>query len=564
MFKIIDSAKKETKIVREDVIVILLLSVLFFSMSAINLGSFKVPISVWQGQTDSFFVDIGEASNVSGAYILVMNGSSDIITYTGYPENWNLSGSTKLNSYYSWSKIVIDRKTRFLRFDIKNGSIGIAELAILKSDGKKANISSVESLSISDKNLYRLVDEQELVSFPITYLSETYFDEIYFVRTAENYLHSESPFEWTHPPLGKFIMAAGIVLFGYNPFGWRIMGVIFSTLMIAVIYVLGKRMFGTKIGAFTPAFLLTMDFMHFTMGRMATSDTFLAFFILVSQLFFFTYLKEFLKRGWKSSVTPLVLSVVFFSLAFSVKWVVLYGFAAELVILLALRMNDVIREKASIYAKIRAFFKFPFLAFAGSAVLAAFIYISTFIPYLLSGHNLSDFLRLQYSMYNYHATLNATHPFSSQWWSWPLMLKPVWLYVSNLANSMVSTIAVFGNPAIWWAGFVSILFVVERAIRKRELACLFIALFFFFQWVPYLLISRITFIYHFYVDVPLMCLGLAYFANGLWTKKWGRAIVILYFAGVAILFMMFYPAISGAPAATSWIDGLKWLGSWIF
>jgi predicted membrane-bound dolichyl-phosphate-mannose-protein mannosyltransferase len=561
MFKFIDYAK-DSSIGKKDLLTILILSLAFFSISILSLGSSNVPTSVWQERTGSFFVDLGEISNVSSAYVLVMNGSSEIVAYAGYPKNWSIASSVNVNSYYSWSKIAIDQKTQFVRFDILN-SIGIAEVVILKSDGSKATIKSVESLESADDGLYKISDEQNLVRFPITYLSETYFDEIYFVRTAENYLNSESPFEWTHPPLGKLIMAGGIAIFGYNPFGWRIMGVIFATLMIAVIYVLGKKMFGTWIGAFVPALLLTLDFMHFTLGRMATSDTFLAFFVLASQLFFFTYLKDFLKRGWNARTMPLVLSVVFFSFAISIKWTALYGFAAELAVLLILRMKNVIHTKG-IMKKIKTLFSFPFFLFIGSILLAALIYFSTFIPYIASGHGLLDVVKLQFSMYNYHATLNATHPFSSQWWSWPLMTRPIWLYISNLPDGMESTIALLGNPAIWWFGAISMIFMVALAIKKKDLACFFIAFLFLFQWVPYILISRITFIYHFYPDVPFLCLGVAYVANMLWTNKWGRVAAIMYLVIVAILFILFYPVISGSPAPIEFINGLKWLESWIF
>ena len=173
-----------------------------------------------------------------------------------------------------------------------------------------------------------------MVQYPSDYMSNTYFDEIYFVRTAEQYLHLQIPYEWTHPPLGKLIQAAGIAIFGFDPFGWRIMGVIFATLMIALVYLLGKELLGTWIGGFTAAFLLTFDFMHFTMARMGTADTYVVFFSVASQLFFLFTSRSVVKDGWKTSVLPLFLAFVFFALAFSSKWLVLYGFVGEVAILI--------------------------------------------------------------------------------------------------------------------------------------------------------------------------------------------------------------------------------------
>ena len=182
-------------------------------------------------------------------------------------------------------------------------------------------------------------------------------------------------------------------------------------------------------------------------------------------------------------------------------------------------------------------------------------------------------------MYNYHATLMATHPFSSPWWTWPLMLRPLWLYVSYLPLSMKSTIVLLGNPAVWWFGFactitiliVELVKIVSRAIKRLDrvdpkigLPAAFITVFFFFQWLPYVLISRVTFIYHFYVNVPFLCLASAYFINKYWITKWGKAITLAYFVSVVVLFGLFYHVISGVPASTSEIDSLKWLNGWIF
>jgi dolichyl-phosphate-mannose-protein mannosyltransferase len=366
------------------------------------------------------------------------------------------------------------------------------------------------------------------------------------------------------------------------------MGVIFATLMIPLIYILGKKLFGTWIGAFASAFLLTFDFMHFTMARMATVDTYVVFFSLASQLFFLIYLKDVLKSGWNTSVQPLFLAVLFFALGFSTKWLVLYGFAGQLAILAALRLKEVAKLKKGLSDKIYAFTDHPFSVLVGFLLVAVLVYFLTYIPDMLAGRSVIEVLGLQGGMYNYHATLTATHPYASPWWAWPLMLRPVWLYVSYLPLSVKSTIVLLGNPAVWWVGFVSMIFVAERAMqgkelarrlwkkitkrpqtvesgsRGKDLAAIFIATFFFFQWLPYVLISRVTFIYHFYVNAPFLCLASAYFLSKYWSTKWGKVAAIAYFASVVVMFGLFYSVISGTPAPTSWIDSLKWLNGWGF
>ena len=113
----------------------------------------------------------------------------------------------------------------------------------------------------------------------------------------------------------------------------------------------------------------------------------------------------------------------------------------------------------------------------------------------------------------------------------PRMYVPLWLSISNLPNNVHSTIAVLGNPAVWWVGFASIiaitlselggkiLAVVKRTARKVDLAAMFIIVVFFFSWIPYVFISRVTFIYHFYVSHALPLSSLSVLHNKYWNTS---------------------------------------------
>ena len=63
------------------------------------------------------------------------------------------------------------------------------------------------------------------------------------------------------------------------------------------------------------------------------------------------------------------------------------------------------------------------------------IYCLSYIPYLSAyGEvklNLKTFERIwnaQVTMFEYHKNLVATHYFSSPWYEWPLIIKPMWYY----------------------------------------------------------------------------------------------------------------------------------------
>ena len=184
-------------------------------------------------------------------------------------------------------------------------------------------------------------------------------------------------------------------------------------------------------------------------------------------------------------------------------------------------------------------------------------------------------------MYIYHTTLTATHPFSSPWYSWPFLFDPinsavhvpVWLQSASLSNGLTSTIVVMGNPAVWWIGFTAVIgltvYNLPKVFRKnfslkQYLQAIFLIVVFFFQWIPYVLLTRVIFIYHFYSNVPLLCLASAFVISKYWGNKWMKIAAIAYFALTIALFVLFYPVISGVPTSTTTIDSLKWFGSWVF
>jgi dolichyl-phosphate-mannose-protein mannosyltransferase len=581
------------KITKADAITMVLLCTVFFSLAATNLGSPKEPITTAQltdGQ--SFYVDLGSSVNVKSVLILLKQGVIDVNISAGIPTNWRKDQVTNTwpfsnspdsytEEYYKWHEISFEQNTQYLKFNFAYFDANVAEIAVIDENNHQVPIQSVTTLAGDNPNLPNLIDEQGEAQYPLTYMSSTYFDEIYFVRTAEQYIHQQMPYNWVHPPLGELIQAAGIVTFGFNPFGWRIMGVIFATLMVALVYLLGKELLGTWIGGFAAAFLLMFDFMHFTMGRLGVADIYVVFFNVAAELFFLIYLKNLFKDGWKTSIAPLGLAFVFFALAFSSKWLVLYGFVGLMIILVFMRLNEVRKVKEGFSAKVYAFFKRPFAAVALFILASVGIYFLIYIPDMLAGRSFMDVVKLQGAMYDFHAHLTATHPYSSPWYSWPLLLDPFngnvhvpqMLQSTSLPNGTSSAIVAMGNPAVWWVGFAAIIAItiifLEGVFRKKikikdNLPMLFLVVVFFFQWLPYIFISRIVFIYSFYVSVPILCLSSAFFISKYWGKKYMKAAAIAYFAAVVALFVLFYPVISGAPASNSFIDGLKWFNSWVF
>jgi dolichyl-phosphate-mannose--protein O-mannosyl transferase len=166
-------------------------------------------------------------------------------------------------------------------------------------------------------------------------------------------------------------------------------------------------------------------------------------------------------------------------------------------------------------------------------------------------------------MYKYHTAIVATHSYSSPWWSWIIDLKPM-NYYREISDGIFSSITCFGNPALFLGGIVAILYLIYLAITKKAIEAIFILFAFFSLYLPYIFVSRLMFIYHFYYAVPFLILAVIYALKDL--IKWNSKTYIIYFLyliSIIVLFLLFYPVLSGYEIAKSYVDTyLIWINGW--
>ena len=211
---------------------------------------------------------------------------------------------------------------------------------------------------------------------------------------------------------------------------------------------------------------------------------------------------------------------------------------------------------------------------------------------MLLGDSFPTIVNLQFAMLGFHGG-SVVDPSSSPWWSWPLMVGtgtvPRWFDITYLPNNVISTISVFGNPVVWWVGFALMIVLAERAIHGRALVAnlwsriskssvatqvsvrgsgwdvpaIFIVVVFAFSWLPYVFIGRATYIYHYYLSVPLICLATTYFINKYWNTRLGKVAALAIFAGAVATVSALLPCVFRRPVSTSFInDYLRWFPSW--
>lgn len=596
--------RRASRMTRRDWVICLVITVIYAAVSLIYLGSNRVPESMWTAKErdQSIIVDLGQSQSIEDIWMyrglctvggkLTFEVSEDRSAweplYTLNIVDGN-AGGDQASDLYKWFQFPDVSKTgRYVRVTCEQPLLRILEISFMDANGKPLQIQQLIGDEGALATASHAFDEQDRIPERPSFYNSTYFDEIYHARTAWEHWNRLEPYETTHPPLGKVIIMAGIALFGMNPFGWRIMGTLFGILMVPVMYRMGKEMFRDSRLAFVGTVLMTFDFMHFTQTRIATIDSYAVFFIMC--MFFFMYRfyqSNYLVQPLRKALIPLGLSGLFFGLGAASKWICIYaggGLAVIFFYTMFLRMReyeavkagergDLTEEQAQHILKSYPWDTWIILAWCVLAFIAVpiAIYIAAYIPFLMvpgAGHDLMGIWKNQLSMFSYHSNLVDSHFFATPWYQWPFIWKPTWFYqAGNLPQGMIGTIGTLGNPAVWWPGIVAMVYLLVTFIRERgrDKTALFILLGFAAQFLPWVLVPRTTFIYHYFASVPFIILAIVWSIRRLTEhKKLGWKVIWIYLIVVVLLFVAFYPVLSGLPISTAYARLLKWMPEWYF
>lgn len=560
-----------------------------------NLGSHDMPTTAWVPA-------IGESVVIETSYpadtIVFLPGltadqnhyrarlgTNVTIETSDDGETWTNQGFLEDASVWAWKEQRLPQLAKFFRFTAQDESVVINEIALRNSVWERYEI-----LTTRQGNGQVLMDEQNIVPLYPTYFDSTYFDEIYHARTAYEHNLSLEPYENTHPPLGKYFIGLGVELFGLNPFGWRFMGTLFGVFMLPLFYVLLRKLFGSHRWAMVGMIIWTLDFMHFTQTRIATIDTYAVFFILAMYTAMVSFCqKDILKSNFFSLCKPLLVSGVFMGIGIASKWTVAYaavGLAVLLFTKLAVAYVKIPRKLAAERKKSGQRILQICLGCCLFFIIIPFVlYFLAFLPMTALPHQESiwrSFVNYQVNMFRYHAELVAEHPYSSPWYEWPFVIRPIWFFFTDKfsQSGVVSTISSLGNPAVWWVGIPAMLFSMIRIFYKKDKIAFVSTVGFLSVFLPWVLVPRITFIYHYFTAVPFLIISLVLMLKNISKKKIflspllssntiarvtrGDLLVASYLFISLGLFILFFPVISGLPSSKAYIDFLEWLPHWTF
>ncbi len=344
------------------------------------------------------------------------------------------------------------------------------------------------------------------------------FDEQYYVPDARSILDGNGTTRSEHPPLGKLIIASGILIFGDNPIGWRFFSVLFGALGIIFFYLICRRLAMPRAGTLLAVFLLSLENLTFVQASIAMLDVYCVTFMLAA---FWLYL-----RG------DFPLAAVCVGLSTLAK---LTGALA----LLAIGVHWLLAGRGRPWHFISSMFLVP----------VSILVLLPLFDFIVSGH-LVDPIYSMKTMLSLSSTLTFSgteHPSLSRPWDWVLrpLAMPYW-YEPHYTGAISFTVWAFIIPGM--------VYMVFRATRHCH-AALFSIVWFagtYLVWIPLsILTDRISFVFYFYPAVGAVCIALGLGLSrlvGIWRTRRdsgaGRAaiaVVVVYLIAHVAVFVVLSP-----------------------
>lgn len=378
---------------------------------------------------------------------------------------------------------------------------------------------------------------------------EQVFDEVYFPVFANHYLQGTDFFD-AHPPAGKLAIAVGIAAFGNNPLGWRIMNALAGLALLGVVYGFTYDLTKRHRAATLALLLVAIDPMALVESRIGLINIYLALFSILGLWFYWRWWREDNPR-----TRDLAIAIASFALATGVKWVGAGAIASALLFSLVMLTFKKSRLSSNRLRDIPLFLIFPL------------VYFATFIPDILRGQNIQWWHE---NAFLYHAHLTADHPYGSSWWSWAITERPVWFYYKTLAPGVIRGIINIGNLVTWTAGLLAAFFSLQQLPRLWQTKSdtfernTYLLLTYLALYLPWIAISRVKFIYHYFVPVLLLLIILAIFLDEvvLADRNYRWLAYVIIALGIAF-FIYFLPLLLGTPLSIESYRNHMWFPSWI-
>ncbi|WP_375271156.1 glycosyltransferase family 39 protein [Sphingomonas sp.] len=374
------------------------------------------------------------------------------------------------------------------------------------------------------------------------------FDEVHYLPAARALRDLSGPTNIEHPLLAKELIALSLAWFGDEPFGWRFASTLAGAATVAGVFALVQLLTGRLRASLTGAALALMSFTILVQARIAMLDTFLAAFLLWGVVVLAWSMRHPGYARWCAGAALL-------GLATACKWTAgpYVAFAA----VAYLRLRD---RRPDRWPGMN-----PVVAVALLGLVSVATYFLTFAPaffYTQDALTWSRLIPFQLDMYARQTQVLPPHTYQSNWWTWPLMRRPIW-YLYEPVDGVQRGIWMIGNPAIMWGGLVAVAalfwaWAKTDSARLLAPAMLWLASLLIWALIP----KSLGFYYYYYPSGIFLTVALAV-ALDHWRDRlagWDELYLLVCFA----LLLYFLPVLCAEPltdagAFRRW----TWFASWV-
>jgi dolichyl-phosphate-mannose--protein O-mannosyl transferase len=445
----------------------------------------------------------------------------------------------------------------------------------------------------------------------LSYPRDLLFDEAYYPPEAQELLtwgheYNRGYSFIVHPPLGKWFIALGEQLFGYNSFGWRFPSAVAGAVAVVLLVRLTRRLTGSTLLGLVAGLLLALDGFSFTLSRIGLLDVFLQVLVLAAVACLVVDRDRVRARiraaadvpehgfrlgprGWR------IAAGVLFGAACAVKWSGIWFLAFFAV--LSLFWDRAAWRDAGVAGPTRTVLRrsLPGALWALAAV-PVLTYLASFTGWFLGETSqgkawaqqnpdtawpwIPDALRSlwhEHAMWlRFHNGLDTPHPWESGPWSWLVTGRPILLWnpqglTDESGGQIVRYILMVGTPTLWFLFAPAMLWLGWRIVARRDPAAILAAVGIAAGWGSWFLnLERTMFIFYMAPVVPFFVLAVTLLLQDVlgrrtepeWRRQAGLAAVVLYVAVVAVTFVFFYPVLAGQPLPhAEWLQRM-WFPSW--
>lgn len=337
------------------------------------------------------------------------------------------------------------------------------------------------------------------------------FDEAYYATQALEIAQTGVEQSHTvHPPVAKWVIAAGIRAFGFAPVAWRLAPLVAGAIVVGLTVVIAQRATASHRLAAVAGVVVLTDGIAVTTGRLALLDGLVALWTTAALLSLVSIAARPLDRHvLERSLIPLG---ILFGLAIATKWsaapiwLVSVGFLSWLM-------------RAAAFPRRRAFVMLLGIPVA----VYALSFVPTFIAYEDSAvarlacadgvtcgngpiDRLHGIVHDHLEVLHFHTSLEPSNRYAVSSWNWIVQTQPTVLYADGTPGH---TIEARSNPVVWVLGAAALCWCGWVGARRKRPVHLLLAVSALTWWAPWAIAQRPGYSFYAAPLVPVLAAGLA-------------------------------------------------------